>query len=130
MTKASKKNIPPVEIPLDPGVKAIMDNPIYGAMLQDEQTPKGKLKKKALDRARIKGTFDIPRNILSEIEQLSVKHSTPKSQIVTLLLLAGLKLVAEGNVNISQYKRPTKSPRFDWVLEMPKVYQDEKKRGK
>jgi len=81
--------------------------------------------KKELESAKIKArrskrvTYDLPPALRWQIKQLADEHRLPASQLVTLALLRFLSDYEQGLIDISLYKQPSHSPRYDWNLALP-----------
>jgi hypothetical protein len=65
-----------------------------------------------------------------EIKQLAKEQRIPASQVVTLALARFLREYASGEVDLNAYKRPSRSPRYDWALEIPSALFPNKKKKK
>ncbi len=113
---------------LDPAVADLlagMENKQAEARL-----PRKQREKKAKERAKIRArkdhrvTYDLPPELKQSIFELAESLSLPASQLVTLALHRFLKDYQEGIIDISKYKKPSKSPRYDWKLEFPSVWWD------
>jgi hypothetical protein len=81
--------------------------------------------KKEREQARIRArralrvTYDLPPALRQRIKELAEEQGLPASQLVTLALLRFLKEYDQGAVNLSRYKQPSRSPRYDWNLRLP-----------
>lgn len=64
-------------------------------------------------------TYDLPPILRYRIKQLADEHRLPASQLVTLALLRFLVDYKQGLIDISLYKQPSRSPRYDWNLVFP-----------
>jgi hypothetical protein len=108
---------------LDPAVADLlagMENKQAEARL-----PRRLREKKARERAKIRArkdqrvTYDLPPQLKQAMFELAESLSLPASQLVTLALHRFLETYNEGNIDISIYKKPSRSPRYDWKLEFP-----------
>ena len=112
---------------LDPAVADLLDN--MQERQADRQLTKGERRKKARqqekDRERkAEGTrfqIDLPKGIKALTLALADREHLPASQIIALALVRFLEDVDAGRVDLSEYKRPSKSPRYDWTLEIPEI---------
>jgi hypothetical protein len=113
---------------LDPAVADLlagMENKQAEARL-----PRKQREKKAKERAKIRArkdhrvTYDLPPELKQSIFELAESLSLPASQLVTLGLHRFLEDYQEGSIDISKYKKPSKSPRYDWKLEFPSEWWD------
>lgn len=108
---------------LDPAVADLlagMEQKQAEAML-----PRKQRERKARERAKIqarrdqRATYDLPPALRERIKELAEELRLPASQLVTLALARFLGEYAEGRIDLSAYKRPSRSPRYDWNLEFP-----------
>lgn len=108
---------------LDPAVADLlagMENKQAEARL-----PRREREKKAKERAKIRArrdqrvTYDLPPQLKQAMFDLAESLSLPASQLVTLALHRFMEAYASGQIDISKYKKPSKSPRYDWKLEFP-----------
>lgn len=108
---------------LDPAVADLlagMENKQAEARL-----PRKQREKKAKERAKIKArkdhrvTYDLPPELKQAIFDLAESLSLPASQLVTWGLYRFLEEYKEGGIDISKFKKPSKSPRYEWKLEFP-----------
>ncbi|MEN4041365.1 MAG: hypothetical protein ROW52_10670 [Anaerolineaceae bacterium] len=87
--------------------------------------PRRQREKKVRERARIqarrdqRATYDLPPAIRSRIKRLAEDERLPASQLVTLALIRFLTDFDTGKVDLSQFKQPSRSPRYDWNLVFP-----------
>lgn len=104
---------------IDPAVSAVMDDAVYGGMerarMRRSMTP-GKRRKADRDARRVRATYDLPEQLIERLEKVAAQESLPVSQVAAFYLLSGL----EGRP-LEMIKRPSRSPRFDWVLELPEI---------
>jgi hypothetical protein len=64
-------------------------------------------------------TYDLPPLLRQRVKELAGEQGLPASQLVTLALLRFLKQFAAGEVELSPYRQPSRSPRYDWNLRFP-----------
>jgi hypothetical protein len=89
------------------------------------QLSQHKLTKKERERNKIRlrresrVTYDLPPVLRFRIKHLAEQHRLPASQLVTLALLRFLNEYDQGLVDLSTYKQPSSSPRYDWNLVFP-----------
>lgn len=92
---------------------------------REAQLPRRQREKKARERAKIqarrdqRATYDLPPEVRQKVKELADAERLPASQIVTLALLRFLQAYEAGGVDLSQYKQPSRSPRYDWNLVLP-----------
>jgi hypothetical protein len=93
-----------------------------------EQEKKARERVKIQARREQRATYDLPPAVRQEIKQLAEEHRVPASQIVTLALARFLREYANGGVDLNAFKRPSRSPRYDWNLEIPQTLLPTKKK--
>lgn len=115
----AKKN-DPKPITLDPAVADLlagMEKRQAESQLprkQRERLVKARLKIQA--RREQRATYDLPPVIREQIRLLAEEQRIPASQLVTLALIRFLRDYAAGQIDLGQYKQPSRSPRYDWNL--------------
>lgn len=122
---------------LDPAVADLlagMEQKQAEAML-----PRKQREKKARERAKIqarrdqRATYDLPPLLRERIKSLAEELRLPASQLVTLALARFMQEYDQGSIDLGIYKRPSRSPRYDWNLEFPEdlipVKSQRRKRG-
>jgi hypothetical protein len=108
---------------LDPAVADLLSG--MERKQEEAQLPRREREKKARERARIearreqRATYDLPPDIRQRIKDLAEEERVPASQIVTLALMRFLADHAHGKIDLSTYKQPSRSPRYDWNLIFP-----------
>jgi hypothetical protein len=91
----------------------------------ESQLPRHEREKKARERAKIQSrreqrtTFDLPPAIRQRIKMLAEEQRLPASQLATLALVRFLQEYDQGKIDLSLYKQPSRSPRYDWNLVLP-----------
>jgi hypothetical protein len=117
---------------LDPVVADLLDGM---KTHQDEaQLPRHQRLKKARERAKIqarreqRATYDLPPTIRTSIKDLAEEQSLPISQLVTLALIRFLKDYSNGQIDLGKYKKSSRSPKYDWVLDLSKEMPDAQKK--
>jgi hypothetical protein len=90
----------------------------------EAQLPRKLREKKARERARIqarrdqRATYDLPPLVRTSIKNLAEQQSLPISQLVTLALIRFLNDYHGNLIDLGKYKVSTKSPKYDWVLDL------------
>ena len=114
----------PVRRPaIDPAVADLLTG--LERVRSDSSLPRKEREKKARERAKIqarreaRATYDLPPALREKIKLLAEEQRVPASQIVTLALARFLNDLDGGQVDLSAYKCPSRSPRYDWNLEFP-----------
>jgi hypothetical protein len=64
------------------------------------------------------------------IKDMSEEERLPASQMVTLALIRFLSDLESGRVDLSDFKQPSRSPRYDWNLVLPEEWVGKKGREK
>ena len=91
----------------------------------ESQLPRQVREKKARERAKIQSrreqrtTFDLPPALRQRIKMLAEEQRLPASQLATLALLRFLQEYDQGKIDLAIYKKPSRSPRYDWNLVFP-----------
>lgn len=91
----------------------------------ETQLPRRLREKKARERSKIqsrrdqRATYDLPPRIRRQIKELAENLRLPASQLVTLALMRFLEDYQHGQINLAEYKQPSRSPRYDWNLILP-----------
>ncbi len=107
---------------LDPVVADLLEG--MEQRQSEAMLPRRQREKKARERARIqarreqRATYDLPPVVREKIKQLAGQHSLPISQLVTLALLRFFGDYASGSVDLGALKKPSRSPKYDWVLDL------------
>jgi hypothetical protein len=78
---------------------------------------------KIQSRREQRATYDLPPVIRESIRGLSEELRIPASQIVTLALIRFLNEYGKNEIDLGQYKQPSRSPRYDWNLVLNKELQ-------
>jgi hypothetical protein len=62
------------------------------------------------------------------MRQLAEELRIPASQLVTLALIRFLRAYSTNEIDLGQYKQPSRSPRYDWNLVLTKELQNLEKK--
>lgn len=84
-----------------------------------EELRRQKERDKMSARRSRRATYDLKPALREELQSLSQELRIPASQLVNLALARFLKEYHSGKVDLSLYKKPSRSPRYDWNLELP-----------
>jgi len=129
----SRKKLTRLSI-IDPAVegliKEMQQHQIESQLPQRDREKKIREREKIASRKIRRVTYDLPPEIRSEVMSLSEKLSIPASQLVTLALVRFLQDYADEKVDLSSYKTPSRSPRYDWNLTITKLPNTEKEHPK
>ena len=123
-----RRDAPVQRLAVDEAVATALgdDDPVYGRLASKRQrarnmTP-GQRKRAQRDAQRVKYTYDLPEEIGQAVERYARESGIPQSQMAAVLLLHGLLAQARKQIDLRQFgKRPSRSPRYDWVVEIPEI---------
>ena len=73
-------------------------------------------KEKARQAARVRVFYDVPAWVRDAIMEEAERELTSASSLAAALLAVGLRELRMGRVDLQ--KRPSDSPRFEWVVEV------------
>lgn len=108
---------------IDPSVVGLLE--LMEQRQIESQLPRRDREKKSRERAKINArrerrvTYDLPPLVRRRMMELSGQLSVPASQLVTLALTRFLADYDLGKIDLSIYKQPSRSPRYDWNLVLP-----------
>jgi hypothetical protein len=108
---------------LDPTVADLLND--MEQRQAESQLPRRQREKKARERAKIqarreqRATYDLPPALRTKIKELAESEGVPASQLVTLALLRFFQDQSAGKFKLSDFKQPSRSPRYDWNLIFP-----------
>ena len=100
----------------------------------EAQLPRREREKKVRERAKIqarrdqRATYDLPPGLRSRVKELAEEERLPASQLVTLALIRFIADLDAKRVDLSEFKQPSRSPRYDWNLVLPEEWVGKKKR--
>lgn len=109
---------------IDPVVDAVLGE--RDRQRSDQKLPPIERKKKARERAKIKGrrerrvTYDLPPDLRKQLASIAEEKRVPASQLVTWLLTRALEQyggsASELRDVLDPYLVPSYSPRYEWNL--------------
>jgi hypothetical protein len=108
---------------LDPAVADLISD--MEQKQSESMLPRREREKKTRERAKMearrdaRATYDLPPSIRNRIKELADELRLPASQLVTLALVRFLKAYDDDQIDLSVYKQPSASPRYDWNLVFP-----------
>ena len=111
---------------LDPAVADLLSG--MEGKQAEARLPKRVREKKARERAKMRArrdqrvTYDLPPELKQSISALAEKLSLPASQLATLALVRFMQAYEKGEIDLGKYKKPSRSPRYDWKLDFPKEW--------
>ena len=104
------------EVRLDPAVEAVLGD---GARRSRERRMgRAERRKVGRDRERSKATFDLPEWLVERIQARAAGASCSMSGLAGFLLAAGLRELEAGRLDLDGHLQPSRSPRFEWVVEV------------
>lgn len=119
---------------LDPAVADLL------AGMEEKQAearlPKREREKIARERAKMRArkdhrvTYDLPPDLKKQISELAEKMGVAASQIVTYALIQFLQSYQQDEIDLSKYRVPSRSPRYEWKLVFPKTLLESIKKKK
>jgi hypothetical protein len=92
---------------------------------QEAQLPRKERERLVKERNKIKArreqraTYDLPPVIRESVMRLSESLRIPASQLVTLALARFLNAIENDEIDLGEFKQPSRSPRYDWNLIFP-----------
>lgn len=92
---------------------------------QEAQLPRKERERLVKERLKIKArreqraTYDLPPLIRESVRHLSETLRIPASQLVTLALARFLNAYENEEIDLGEFKQPSRSPRYDWNLVFP-----------
>jgi len=119
MAEAKRRTI------LDPAVADLL------AGMEEKQAearlPKREREKIARERAKMRSrkehrvTYDLPPELKKQIADLAENMGVAASQLATFALIRFLQEYQNGEIDLSKYKKPSRSPRYEWKLVFPQT---------
>lgn len=108
---------------LDPAVADLLSG--MEQRQSEAALPRKEREKRARERAKMqarrekRATYDLPPELRQRINDLADHERVPASQLVTLALARFLTDLQAGEIDLGEYKQPSRSPRYDWNLIFP-----------
>lgn len=112
---------------LDPAVGDIMAGMEHIAAERKLDKRKRERRKREREKAasrRAAGTrvnLDLPVWLKARLKELAAAERVPESQIVALACARLLAEIAAGSVDLTAYKEPSSSPRYEWNLRVAEI---------
>jgi hypothetical protein len=103
---------------------------------QEAQLPRKEREHLVKERIKIKArreqrvTYDLPPVLREAVMQLAESLRIPASQLATLALARFLQAYENGEIDLGEFKQPSRSPRYDWNLVFPESLIAKKKNKK
>ena len=105
------------------GVNSLSDALRDGLRLQREQA-------KMAARKASRVTYDLSPDLRESLRILSEELCIPASQLAALALIRFLQEFKSCALDLSSYKKTSRSPRYDWSLELPENPMKKKRKVK
>jgi hypothetical protein len=101
---------------MDPAVAAVLGQ---GERRQRErrQTP-AQRRQAARDAKRTRITLELDPRIVQLLREVAEVEGTSPAGAANLLLREGLRRYVEGGLEFHKHRRPSRSPRYEWVVEL------------
>ena len=103
-------------------------DPAVAEMLSDMEKkkriaslPKSKQEKARKNAARHKAGLDLPPELHEALRRIAEKEHISVSGLVTFYLYRGVVAYDAGQVELSPYKRLSRCPRFEYILDFTKL---------
>lgn len=128
----AKKSETARPLELDPAVAELLagmekrQNEAQLPRRERERLVKQRLKIQA--RREQRATYDLPPAVRLAIRDLAEELHLPASQLAALALIRFLNDYEKDAVDLSAYKQPSRSPRYDWNLNLNKEVQQLQKK--
>jgi len=120
---------------LDPAVAELLKG--MQQKQAEAQLPRKERERISRERAKIqsrrdqRATYDLPPALRENLRLLAEELRLPASQLATLALARFLSDYQNGSVDLSLFKQPSRSPRYDWNLVFPEelIHPPKRKKG-
>lgn len=99
---------------IDPAVASILGDAERKQRIR--RLPRDEQKKARQDAARKRTIFEVPVTIKDAVEEIAEREGLSPSSVVILLLADGIRRYRSGKVSFYGLKKPSRSPRYEWVL--------------
>jgi len=87
--------------------------------LQAQLDAREQRRARARKAKRPKATYDLTLKLIDRVKEVAEREDVAQSDIVAWALTDFLERYANGGVKLSEHKRPAKSLRVTWKLELP-----------
>lgn len=99
---------------IDPAVASILGD--AGRKQRIRCLPRDEQRKARRDAARERTTYEVPVIIKDAVEEIAEREGLSPSSVVILFLADGIRRYRSGKVSFYGLKKPSRSPRYEWVL--------------
>lgn len=110
------------DAPADPAVRALIQQSertrAEARLGRRERDRILKERRKIRERREKHTCYDLPPELRAWVKDLSEDLRLPASQLATLALLRFARDYQAGEIDLGAYKTPSRSPRFDWNLDL------------
>jgi predicted PP-loop superfamily ATPase len=83
-------------------------------------------KKREKDRNRQRVIFDWPGWLIAAIDRIAATEGVSKSQASAFLMRLAVHAYDQGAVDMKPYLKISRSPRWDWELDIPELGQEDR----
>lgn len=104
---------------VDPAVLAVLGDGERRGRLRGLRP--GDRRRAKRDRARSKVTYDLPPRVAAAIAAIAAEEDCSASSVAAFLLHRGAAAYRAGEISFEGHFRPSRSPRFGWVVEVPEA---------
>lgn len=103
----------------DPAVESALGrmDDVYSRTAKLRKMTPGQRRKAERDAKRPTVAMDIPPETMENLRSVAQAEGVSFSGLANLLIQIGLRELEAGRFELRSYKRPTRSPRFEWGLE-------------
>jgi hypothetical protein len=101
---------------IDPAIEAIMGSAEQRAR-QRRMTPAERRQAKR-DAQRERVTLELDPALMAMVRQIAEAEGISPAGVINLLLVPGIEKYAAGEIDFGENTRPSRSPRYEWVVEL------------
>jgi len=69
-------------------------------------------------------SYELPNKIRAKIDEVADELGIPKSQLVSALLIVGFDALEKGELDLSNYLKPSRSPLYRYVIDIERLQED------
>ena len=104
----------------DPAVTANLGprrDDVYSKIAKARSMTPAQRAKAQRDAARSKVTYDLPADLIQQIETLAKTYKCPPSHLAALLMRQGIKAISDGDLNVLEHRITSRVPRYQFFLD-------------
>lgn len=109
-------------MPFNKNIEMLQKDAMDSSFAMRRQAKMKRERERIRSRRARRVTYDLPPELRERLARLSSELHIPASQLAALAILRFLEDWDTENIDLSLYKRPSLSPRYDWNLELPKKW--------